>query len=72
MTTFEDLENEYNEISEELDIARERLDKYILDAEIELEHEMREEIEKKYGLKWWQVIQGEDEDKDYEITIKSD
>ncbi|MFZ8802304.1 MAG: hypothetical protein ACO2PO_04835 [Candidatus Calescibacterium sp.] len=45
------------------------IDKWIHDLEIELEYEMREEIEKKYGKPWWQVLNPIDEDEDEWVEI---
>jgi hypothetical protein len=47
-----------------MEIIDERVDKLLNDLEIELEYEMREKIEKEYGMPWWKVIYQDD---DYEI-----
>jgi hypothetical protein len=60
----EKIEEHYNFLDEIMEIIDERVDKLLNDLEIELEYEMREKIEKEYGIPWWKVIYQDD---DYEI-----
>jgi hypothetical protein len=52
----EQFEHLYEFIHEIMETTDDIIDKWIHDLEIELEYEMREEIEKKYGKPWWQVL----------------
>jgi hypothetical protein len=60
-------------LDEIMDATDDLIDKLIHDIEIELEYIMREEIEKKYGMPWWQVLNpSDDTEDDYEVEIKEE
>jgi len=67
MNNDEQFEKLYEFTNEIMDTTDDIIDKWIHDLEIELEYEMREEIEKKYGKPWWQVL-----NPSYEVEIKEE
>jgi len=68
----EQFEGLYQFIDEVMDATDDIIDKWIHDLEIELEYEMREEIERKYGKPWWEVLNMDKEGDDYEVVIKDE
>jgi hypothetical protein len=64
----EQFEHLYEFIDEVMNTTDDIIDKWIHDLEIELEYEMREEIEKKYGKPWWQVLNPMEEGERVEIN----
>jgi hypothetical protein len=73
MNNNEQFEKLYEFIDEVMDATDDLVDKWIHDLEIELEYEMREEIERKYGMPWWQVLNPRDNnEEDEEVEIKEE
>jgi len=63
-----EFEHLYEFIDEVMNTTDDIIDKWIHDLEIELEYEMREEIERKYGKPWWQVLNPIDENEEDELV----